>query len=171
MDWVKQNRFIHKRLEYLRGLMSRLLYKEEQIPILAEKWGISQTVVKSHIAEASRTLEVLQGDNDKRGREVTSMLLLELCQEARAAGEFVAAVSAAKAAGEFMTTPRTQKLDVTHEVRTMSDDDLLLAYKRELAAAQELLKGQEAPKLARGVAVMEAEFTEDEVEVKAKNER
>ena len=114
--------------------------------------------VKSIIAEAQRHLDFLAG----RGSEVASQFIVEkllrLSAKAEEKGSFIAAVSALKAAGEFTIDPRTQKTEVSHQLRMLSDAELDALYLKEAQAAKAYEK-QITEKA--GQTVQDAEFTED----------
>lgn len=128
------------RLEYLRGLLSRALYEQDVHPeILATKWNTTAGRVRRLVTEAMRQLEVLHGQNSKVAGETIVARLLAISEEARAVGSFMAAVSALKSAGEFIIDPKTQKVDISHELRGMSDEDLRQLYEKELKEAQRVI--------------------------------
>lgn len=139
-DWVKSQGFVKQRLEYIRGLMSRLLYdSKKHDKILCEKWDIREYQLHQLTAEAARQLDLVQGNNSPRARETFVTILLQIAEEARAIKQYIPAVTAITKAAELAVEPWTKKIDITQEVKLMSDEELAEAYKKELEAGKRLL--------------------------------
>ena len=158
VEWSASNDFPRKRLEYMRGLMSRMLYdSKKHEPILRKKWHLAQREYKYLAAEASRQLEIIQGRDDLRLKETIATLLLEVAGEARKNRQLTAAVMAYNTILTHLTD-KTQKIDITHEVKFMSTEDLQAAYLKEIEAGEKTV----GIKLLEGKKVPDADFEEEE---------
>jgi hypothetical protein len=156
-QWASER--LPERLAYIRGLLSRGMYDYGRHPdVIAGKWGISSARVKQICSEAERQLSLLQGRSQESASEFFTSRLLRVSAAAESAGSFMAAISGIKAAAELVVSRPTQKVDVTHSLVGLSDEELRQLYAKELEAARKVL----GPTNVRALgSVPYADFTEE----------
>jgi hypothetical protein len=113
------------RVTYVSQLMVRGLWQPKKFPpVLARKWNLPEKKVKQLVEEADRNVRIYSAiDQQETLRELNSIGHRAL-QMAMAQGNMLAVAQLLRVVGEHSLDPRSQKVDVTHEIRSLTDAEL-----------------------------------------------